>query len=108
MFYPFQHGADSAYLIITSSYGGVDQLLSQWFTIPANILKTFQIIPSGKAHDFARRVVIQVPEIGFKTVGVEAKGKLPTDLLVYVETILLGLLAPDGSIFTGFFGFDNS
>lgn len=95
-------------LIVTTRDGGVDQLLSQWFAIPANVLETLQIIPIGKANNFARRVIVQVPEVSFKAVGVEAKRKLTTDLIVYVETILLGLLAPDGSIFTGFFCFDNS
>ena len=70
-----------------------------------DVLKAFQVVAGREAHHLARRIIFQVPEIGFVPVGVEAKWQFAAELLLNVVAILLGLLSPDGGIAAGFFCF---
>ena len=68
-----QDSPDSPNLIVASSNGGVYQFLGQRFAVATDILEPFQIITGWESRYLARRIVLQIPEIGFQAVSVKAE-----------------------------------
>ena len=76
----FQHRTNGADLVVATGNRGIDELLRQRFAVAADVVKALQIVPRGKADDFARRGIFQIPEVDFQAIGIEAERQLAAQL----------------------------
>ena len=92
LFDALHHGANRTDLIISAGDSRIDELISKSFSVFANIQIPFQITPGWKTNYLAGWVILQIPEVNLKPVGIKTEREFAAVLFLNVVTLVLDLL----------------